>query len=192
MQTCREIQREIAEWASRNFCYIDKIGLGIGEELGEYLHDTLKSRQRIRSHYLVSNKTEGECKAELDEKLKDCIGDCMIYVLHYAEVNGTFVSFEEGLDYAQSRMDYPEFTLLSFLFTNVSRILAMADVAADTPRVECQRTFNNLCALAKIKGYGNPIKRVLMPTWNMVKQRDWIKYPKTGRPEIATVANERT
>lgn len=76
------IQKEIHAWSTKNFgkrvdLYFDVSSfLGIVEELGELAHSILKLSQGIRGS-----------KVEHLAKVKDAIGDMMVYLLDFAERN---------------------------------------------------------------------------------------------------------
>jgi NTP pyrophosphatase (non-canonical NTP hydrolase) len=77
-----ETQREIKEWADRNFGqtvikYHVASFLGMVEEVGEIAHSILKMSQGIRG-----------TRAEHEEKIIDGIADLVIFTLHFAADNG--------------------------------------------------------------------------------------------------------
>jgi len=69
----RKIQIQQAEWSEKNFGpqTPNRMILGITEELGELCHAELKNQQGIR----VNENHE--------EKMKDAVGDIVIYLLAY-------------------------------------------------------------------------------------------------------------
>jgi len=80
-----QIQREIKEWADRNFPGFEswKPILGLTEELGELAHAYLKKHQKIR---LTENH---------DEKMRDAVGDIGIFLLNFCNAMG--YNFDEIL-----------------------------------------------------------------------------------------------
>lgn len=187
-KTAREYQQEICAWAHHNFTYQDRIGLGIAEEIGEFCHHVLKSMQGIRGHasgVTTGNKAE-EGKQKLLAELFDAIGDALVYTLHWAEENDTFISFNEADAYVfqQAGMN-DRYRILAYLFQNLSSVFRMYGEIEiqhnqdSNKRVIIQRLFNNLWLLAKCEGWDG--KMVLDTVWCSVRTRDWIKYPTNGK-----------
>lgn len=78
--TLKEIQNEHKEWVDRNFGE-DRPAwhalLGLVEEVGELAHSYLKREQNIRG-----------TKAEHTAKIKDAVGDIVIYLLDFCNKEG--------------------------------------------------------------------------------------------------------
>ena len=74
-----QLQREVGVWAWRNFPKAKPYQplLGASEELGELCHAHLKMEQRIRGT---------RAKHFMDKR--DAVGDILIYLAHYCELNG--------------------------------------------------------------------------------------------------------
>lgn len=204
MKTAREYQEAIGAWAEHNFTYIDKVGFGIIEELGEYCHAILKSRQGIRRHALkgstemkkVKTSPEGmraqaaadarKKQEKLDEELSDCIADGMIFTLHWAQANETFISFEEARAYCEANAEMVEFECISLLLQCMSLLIRLQtrEFVYTAPELipyrQCgQRIFNGFAMLAKSRGWR--WENLLASTWEEVSKRDWIKYPTNGK-----------
>jgi NTP pyrophosphatase (non-canonical NTP hydrolase) len=82
MLTFRQLQRENAEWAERNFGARPSdrspwVVFGIVEEVGELCHALLKQHQGIRGSW-----DEHEAKA------KDAVGDILVYLANTCERHG--------------------------------------------------------------------------------------------------------
>ena len=79
-----QLQREVGVWARRNFPKEKPYQplLGIGEETGELMHAHLKMEQKIRG------------KAEEHQEAKeDAVGDILIFLAHYCELNDINLSW---------------------------------------------------------------------------------------------------
>lgn len=192
MLNAREFQQQIDSWAKNNFTYMDKIGYGMVEELGEYCHEILKSKQQIRRHALkggVKDKDKAAVAFQqkhrdfaLDANLKDCLADGMIFTLHWTETMETFISFEETEAYVRNFQDYNENDAIAMLLQCLSCIFRLAAEEHDPnvlPRTEAQRTFNNFALIAKVRGWN--WFEILCDTWTEVRKRDWQKYPTDGK-----------
>lgn len=203
MKTSREYQSEIGAWANHNFTYIDKVGFGIIEELGEYCHAILKSRQGIRRHVLkgglppmerIKTSPEGvkaqatadakKKQEKLEEDLADCIADGMIFTLHWAEANETFISFEETRQYLRQNNEMIELDCIAMLLQCMSTMIRLQTNGIEGLGVEAfrgpsQRIFQNFAMLAKTRGW--KWEPMLLATWTEVRKRDWIKYPENGK-----------
>lgn len=76
----KEIQAEHKEWVNRNFGENRPAWhslLGLVEEVGELAHSYLKREQNIRG-----------TKAEHDAKIKDAVGDIVIYLIDFCNKEG--------------------------------------------------------------------------------------------------------
>lgn len=179
-QTAKDYQIDIDEWAQKNFPYQDRIGLGMCEELGEYCKAILKSNQKIRGYHAS--------KIKLDKK--DALADTLIFLLHYAECNRTFLTFYEAESEMATLGSEGEFAILAVIYQNLSSILRLSDPGYRShrskedqeaaPRVHGQRLMNALFALAWNQGFKDPVRDIIEPTWREVKKRDWKKFPKDG------------
>src|SRR5437660_565863 len=72
-----KLQVEIDRWAEHNFGTERGAFEGIVEELGEYAHARLKSRQGIRGS-----------RSELEAKAKDAIGDLSVFTFDECALRG--------------------------------------------------------------------------------------------------------
>lgn len=181
-QNAREIADEIFRWASKNFTYQDSIGEGMAEEIGEFCHHKLKFKQKIRGHSSLGDDINR--KRQLDFDLKDALGDAMVYCLHWCSLHDTFISFDTADRFATVASDLTENELIGHIFQILSRIFFVSNsrhVHEDEYRGMGQRFLDHIAALAKGRGW--EYKKILQDTWDEVKKRDWIKYPKTGLPD---------
>jgi len=80
-------QRQVAEWADKNFGLTPAYRplLGAVEEIGELTHAQLKKEQDVR---------KGVSRFEADAS--DAIGDLLIYLAHYCQVAG--LSLQQSVD----------------------------------------------------------------------------------------------
>lgn len=187
MKTSREYQREIDAWAKHNFTYIDKIGYGMIEELGEYCHAILKSKQGIRRLALrggvkvVAQEATFKWK-KLEPLLKDAIGDALIFTLHWAEANETFISFDEVETYIENWKDRSENHTIGMCLSVLAQLFFFADEKENREnnfcRTDAQRVFGNFALLAKSRGWDWKI--ILHAVWDKVSRRDWVKFPTNG------------
>lgn len=120
----KEIQAENKDWADRNFgenrrawCAL----LGVVEEVGELAHAFLKREQNIRG-----------TKAEHDAKISDAIGDIVIYLCDFCNI--------EGLD-------------LSAIVQEVWDHVKTRDWRAEREGVSTRNKIENLAALIKSRYY---------------------------------------
>lgn len=172
MKTSREYQDEIGHWAEKNFDYIDQVGWGLIEELGEYCRAILKHKQNIRRHAL-----KGGRNYEID--LKDSIADGMIFCLHWAYIHEVFISFEEA---EKCDKDLNENEIISCILVYLSRMLMLhvdGAFSVDSARSVAQLIFNGFAMLAKSRGWD--WQKILRMTWKEVSKRDWRKYPTDGK-----------
>lgn len=181
----RELQKEIDQWAKRNFDYFDKVGWGCIEELGEYCHTVLKFNQKIRRQALKGEGNWADQQARISQfnlDLKDSIADGMIYVLHWCELNETYVSFEETRQYCERFVDSSELEAISILLQCCSTMIRLQlddAVHPESYRGPGQRVFNNFALLAKSRGWD--WEPNLFATWKEVSKRDWKKNPQDGK-----------
>lgn len=77
------LQREVSQWASRNFpnALPYQPLLGAVEELGELAHAHLKNEQGIRG-----------TPEEHHAAKKDAVADAVIYLSHYCHLNGLHIA----------------------------------------------------------------------------------------------------
>ncbi len=79
MMTFNDLQTEVAKWGRHNFpkSLPHHPLLGASEEIGELAHAHLKSEQGIRGTYTEHHVAKA-----------DAVGDIVIYLAHYCELNG--------------------------------------------------------------------------------------------------------
>lgn len=95
-----DYQHEVGTWAKKNFDREDRVYeaidpfYGVVEEVGEMSRAILKGKQNIRSYAKLANTDIGleddPIKAKelkIQAKIKDSIGDIMIYLLDYCYRN---------------------------------------------------------------------------------------------------------
>jgi NTP pyrophosphatase (non-canonical NTP hydrolase) len=82
-----KLQAEAKVWTDHNFPNAQPFEplLGISEEVGELHHAWLKKFQGIRG-----------TKSEHDSNMGDALGDIIIYMLHFANIEGFDLEFEVG------------------------------------------------------------------------------------------------
>lgn len=183
MKNAREYQQEIHAWAKENFCYQDRIGYGMAEEIGEFCHTNLKYLQKIRGH--AGSEDERKRLKQFHLDLKDCLGDAIIFLLHWTEEAETYVSFEQADAYAQQTVEVSKVEILSMMFQNVGRIMYLygtIQMDEGANRNSAQRLLNNLAAMCS-KYHWHFVHDILEPTWKEVKKRNWRKFPKNGLTE---------
>lgn len=103
MKTLKDLQKEVAVWATHNFGNNREPFLGVVEEVGELAHSILKRKQGIRGS-----------EVEHNADIADAVADIVIYLADFCE--------SEKID----------------------------------------------------------LQTCVESTWNEVKKRDWIKFPKNG------------
>jgi NTP pyrophosphatase (non-canonical NTP hydrolase) len=177
----KKLQPEQAAWAKRNFG--DRISalqglLGVVEEVGELAHAVLKKWQGIRG-----------TPEEHDEAIKDACADVVIFMLDYCNMEGFELYDALSLHHATMQADVvggPHAELQRVVIalgqlnladlTNQAQPKHAGKVIAELQRF-CDASQLDLWALVEI-------------TWLHVKQRDWVKYPKTGFPPQAEAAGK--
>lgn len=183
-KSAREYAREIMVWAKKNFVYQDSYGLGVAEELGEWCHNLLKFRQKIRGYGDTRRQEKTE---QFIEDQKDSIADAMIFLLHLAENNNTFLSFEEMDNFIRDHMHLvgKEITIVGMIMGPLAQVMVISDNYHGEPgvfRPMYQKMLNGLGLLA-MNYCMDPVAECMEPVWAKVSQRDWHKYPKTGLPD---------
>lgn len=182
--TIRQLITEIGAWSIQNFDYLDIVGYGILEELGEWAHAQLKFKQKIRKGSKLSVE-DFQLKFRADTK--DALADCMIFLLNWCFVKEVVLSIDEAVQHIanadKSKQD--QLVSIGLILSALSQIFILQETNfSDDPimrRPYAQRIFNNLAMMCHLNGW-NFIK-VLSNTWEEVSKRDWRKFPKDGLTE---------
>ena len=164
------IKEEIKIWAERNFPTTkpEHCLLGIREGVGELCHAILKEYQGIRKEDFVVSK-------------KDAIGDITVYFLDFLNRS------QLELPKIGTSAIVPVSTLGSTMIETIDILYATASMftfpIGDMGDVETLITgfILNLYNLCDFLGYD--LIEILNITWNEVKKRDWIAFPKNGLTE---------
>lgn len=150
-------------WVAHNFPDTpspDGSMLGVIEELGELCHAALKAEQQIR----------GTTEQHIEDA-KDAIGDLTVYLLGIMNFTGRAPS--EAIP--PLRINDPTWCLRTLAY-EVGR------VAINPTIYGCERIIH--CLKVYCSYWGWDYELIVNETWNEVKKRDWIKYPKSGMPDI--------
>ena len=170
-------------WVAHNFPTTDGAGVipmeetteGVIEEIGELAHANLKSKQNIRG-----TPEEHEAKA------KDAIGDITVYLWGITARQPASFCDQHFWNHVRQELKKP----------CASRVLEMATAVGSLSANVSQRysaggytasRYNVVRLVALLIGYcamrGWDYHQIVEETWTRVEQRDWIKWPGTGRPE---------
>lgn len=158
-----QLIRERDLWVAYNFpndklyCSIQ----GAVEELGELMHCHLKFFQGIRTN------------EDLIADGQDAVGDLVIYLLGVLSMWGT--------PYAMVQREYNADRAILLLAADVGAICCVPAGYSLLPGAS--RIIADLRNYCKLRGWD--FERIVNETWAKVKQRDWIKYPETGKPPAA-------
>lgn len=164
------IKEEIRVWAERNFPTTkpEHCLLGIREEVGELCHAILKEYQGIRKEDFVAAK-------------KDAIGDITVYFLDFLNRS------QLELPKVGTQTIIPVNTFGDTMIETIDTLYIAASVfttfKGDMDDLEILITdfILSLYNLCDFLGYD--LIEILNTTWNEVKKRDWITYPKNGLTE---------
>lgn len=176
-----KLQEEQALWSARNFGdqSSEMALLGLVEEVGELAHAVLKREQGIRTN------------EKLDAKLKDAIGDIVIYAADYAtRENISLVRSFETLAHMQDMMNFRDDADTKALVFTIS-----LSVGRLCKYHSSRKTLNKDQLITIKSGYLGALlvqlkrlteheklqfNKVVKDTWAIVQKRDWKKYKKTG------------
>lgn len=187
-KTAKDFGDEILAWAKRNFPTQDTFGLGPLEEMGEWAQYILKCAQGIRKG---ANQSEGEKQRIREEGCLDSIADAMVYTLQLASIHGAILDFNLMDNYIKLNRSMNAWWAVGAYLVNLSqwfvRIVAVHSTVEGHPsftekHIWLQGLLNNLGLLSYLSG-NDPILDCLIPVWDKVKTRDWVKYPTNGRSE---------
>jgi NTP pyrophosphatase (non-canonical NTP hydrolase) len=150
-------------WIAHNFPGPDMPNtmLGVIEELGELTHSWLKRDQGIRG------TTE-----QHNEDMKDAVGDLTVYLL------GCMKHYEVKPDYECNYRVERDVPRLLFQLSDAVGSLAMRN----SPQWYVSRICYLLSWICHIEGWD--YDSIVKDTWAGVRERDWIKYPDTGKPGL--------
>jgi NTP pyrophosphatase (non-canonical NTP hydrolase) len=175
-QRLANIQSAVSTWSHYNFRdrmpYGKNSALGLVEEVGELAHAVLKSRQKIRGTAIEHLHAQ-----------RDAIGDVLIYLCDTAA--------DVGIDLKDFQTDHRESTdetcLLGMLATSAGNVAWACDALGAYPENLPRSMTPYLNSMMQsVVWYCNHLGwdylEILEETWARVKDRDWIKYPDTGRP----------
>lgn len=173
MKGLYELQLEHKTWVEHNFPKRNKVDalLGITEELGELF---------------VAYKRNSE------GLIVDAIGDMVIYTLSFCNTNDIDLKYALGI------------TIMSEGGTTIQVLNSLVEIVGQLNHVflktkqkiritqeESEHQTNILIAklitaLTKLCMYkGHNFIELVNNVWSEVSKRDWIKYPKTGLPEVS-------
>jgi NTP pyrophosphatase (non-canonical NTP hydrolase) len=98
-RTLNEIQEEVRDWANHNFGHREDWHplMGAVEEIGELAHAFLKRAQGIR-----------HSRAECDAMIRDALGDIMIYLFDFCDMQG--ISLSDAVEETWSRVKKRDWT----------------------------------------------------------------------------------
>lgn len=169
-ETLQDLQVCLYDWQCYNFGKDqdnDLTLLGICEEAGELCHAQLKLEQNIR----------GDAKKH-EEEMIDAIGDMMIYSMNYLSgMNSKIFSFTPRTDIEAVGSDQQH--IIRAAVKTVFRLTGkLAEKPFDLNGV--RQIVHQLAYLCALKGWD--LEKIVRFTWRVVGQRDWKKYPETGRP----------
>lgn len=171
-KSAREIQKEMGRWYRLNFAVLDKSPNVMVFQLGIMLNEDSNSKQVIR----------GEGSGSMSERdtglaiVRECaLCNIMIRAMMYAELNETFLSFEEAINYWELSKENGAGYHLSHMFETFAIMYDKGSTkpyseGEDLHRIWAQRVFN--CAFALVNEYQlyhNPLT-AMMAEWERVKK----------------------
>ena len=165
--TLQKIQQEQFEWAKRNFSdHLDAQDplTGMGEELGELCHAVLKMKQGIRT-------TEDHEAAFMDG-----IGDFGIYMAHFCSIQK--IDFERvmaGITPIPNHNRQHQLLKLHLALASVYHAF-MYDGDMEHALGAVAYRLKELC------GMEYDFNGIMEETWAQVRERNWKKNPRDGRP----------
>ena len=168
------IKDEIQVWANRNFptTKFEHCILGMHEEIGELCHAVLKEYQGIR-------------KEDFGAAKKDAIGDIAIYFLDYLNRSNLELlepgSLKNSFYYEEDLIKLIDFLSLQVSSLRGKLLYYLQNEESDPTKVVNTAFIVSLYNLCDLLGYD--FLEILQETWNGVKKRDWIIYPKNGLTE---------
>jgi NTP pyrophosphatase (non-canonical NTP hydrolase) len=169
-------QKEQKEWSEYNFPNRNPRDPmeGLIEELGELSHSRLKARQGIRG-----------TPEEHSEAEQDAIADMMIYLLDFANQSKHQIhpsDFDSGSLTTRSADNY--FLQLASRVGDLAYSFRWG--LKDKVRQGIDKVAFDICRYAELRKWD--AIDLLDAVWSDVKQRDWRRFPKTGRPAEGEVA----
>ena len=174
-QRLANIQSAVSTWSHHNFRsrlpYGRNSALGLIEEAGELAHAVLKARQGIRGTPIEHLHAQ-----------RDAIGDIMIYLCDTA----SDVGVELKDDQPGPGDERDETALIGVMAAAMGNMAWACCILTDDPAAGGSVKPYLRIALDSVNQYCNSLGwdylGILEETWARVKDRDWIKYPGTGRP----------
>lgn len=168
----RDLQESLYDWQKYNFGDQDneRVLMGICEEAGELCHAHLKLEQGIRG-----------AAEDLEDEMRDAVGDIMIYTLNFLSGKGIPVPA------ILARADVEATDNAAMIRKSVLAVFRLVGKIVEDPTMtRIRHMLTALLYLCALKGWN--LEDVTRETWSSVAQRDWKKYPETGRPTPAQAA----
>lgn len=169
-----QLIKERNEWVAHNFPNQQGNAdstFGVIEELGELTHHYLKDKQGIR----------GTHQDHVDE-MQDAIGDLTVYLWGVMNLHRVL----------EVNKERPRRKTLDVEVVLRNLASAVGDLAVAEERGVTTWSMKHLITrvvagcedFCELQGWD--YESIVRTTWEAVKERDWIKYPKTGLPEVIT------
>jgi NTP pyrophosphatase (non-canonical NTP hydrolase) len=166
-----QLQQEVYAWSSRNFpnATTEDPMVGMFEELGELAHAYLKTKQGIRG-----------TKEEHHAAMCDAVADLIVFFLDYSVRAG--IKLYEQQNYFKAGADVYAGTIPSIgMFLGN---LASSHIYSKECQVSAFNVYMFLHCIGQFcRNHDIDLELELYKTWQEVKQRDWLKFPKNGRTE---------
>lgn len=175
-------QAAVMKWTGHNFPRAQKHQplLGIMEEIGELVEALEKSRGKPGDAVVLSPEVE------------DAVGDTMVFLAHFSGMNGfSLIQCSAKQRDRFAMMLHPQLNIRNELMKAVGK-LAHAYLKDEQGIRRNEKHRDNMMEqigcivdlLSQLCGNeGQGLLDATAKAWNEVKDRDWVKYPKTGRPE---------
>lgn len=178
----RTLIEAITAWGNRNFDHHDPLS-GVEEEIGEwssFLLESVAEGYGRFAHYRL--KKNQKIRAVSEESGVDALADTGIYLLHFAGIMDAIITPAKTIDTNETR-------IYAMIHTNIAQLLIYQaqvqegkykrDVQSELNRC-CSSIFWCLCNLANIYFNKSLFSECIVPTWEKVSKRDWLKFPKNG------------
>lgn len=168
-KTMIDLQECAYDWQLYNFGQQENelILLGMCEEVGELCHAELKMEQGIRG-----------TPEEHEAQMRDAIGDILIYAMNYLSgIKETIGAFSPREDVKPTEDDNRIRKALFALFRAIGNAL---DDVKRAQAHEINRIISSLNYICALKGW--EFEQIARDTWDVIRTRDWRRYPETGLP----------
>lgn len=176
MKTLAELLPEVKEWATRNFPEVQRTDpfMGIVEELGEWSHVLLKSKQGIRAPSGAGQWTAAEIRAAE----QDAIADMTIFALDFLWRNGL-----DGPGLAPEGIRRSVLEHHRRIACTIGRLADAIDIPDPVKSLMWMQIYvselfyrlESYCVDRQWSYLG-----IVNETWDRVKNRDWISSPSSG------------